>query len=146
MTDTPEPTGRFASLAIPEFRRLWWGGVFVFLAMQTQQIARSWLAYELTGTNTALGGVLIGFGVAGLVAIPTGGVLADRFAKRTILVTTQLVNTATAVLIAVAIETGVIAYWMIVAASVVGGSSRSTQIDAITFETPSFQRLLRSAS
>ncbi len=86
MTDTPEPTGRFASLAIPEFRRLWWGGVFVFLAMQTQQIARSWLAYELTGTNTALGGVLIGFGVAGLVAIPTGGVLADRFTKRTILV------------------------------------------------------------
>ena len=85
MTDTPEPAGRFASLAIPEFRRLWWGGVFVFLAMQTQQIARSWLAYELTGTNTALGGVLIGFGVAGLVAIPTGGVLADRFTKRTIL-------------------------------------------------------------
>ena len=125
MMDAPEPTGRFASLAIPEFRRLWWGGVFVFLAMQTQQIARSWLAYELTGTNTALGGVLIGFGVAGLVAIPTGGVLADRFAKRTILVTTQLVNTATAVLIAVAIETGVIAYWMIVAASVVGGSTIS---------------------
>ena len=125
MTDTPEPTGRFASLAIPEFRRLWWGGVFVFLAMQTQQIARSWLAYELTGTNTALGGVLIGFGVAGLVAIPTGGVLADRFTKRTILVTTQLVNTVTAVLIAVAIETDVIAYWMIVAASVVGGSTIS---------------------
>ena len=96
MTDTPEPTGRFASLAIPEFRRLWWGGVFVFLAMQTQQIARSWLAYELTGTNTALGGVLIGFGVAGLVAIPTGGVLADRFAKRTILVTTGLLYTSDA--------------------------------------------------
>ena len=105
MTDEAPPAGRFSSLAIPEFRRLWWGGVFVFLAMQTQQIARSWLAYELTGTNTALGGVLIGFGIAGLVAIPTGGVLADRFNKRTILVATQLVNTVTAVLIAVAIET-----------------------------------------
>ena len=125
MTDTPEPTGRFASLAIPEFRRLWWGGVFVFLAMQTQQIARSWLAYELTGTNAALGGVLIGFGVAGLVAIPTGGVLADRLNKRTILVTTQAVNTVVAIAIAVAIETGVIAYWMIVVASVIGGSTIS---------------------
>ena len=102
MTDEATPEGRFSSLAIPEFRRLWWGGMFVFLAMQTQQIARSWLAYELTGTNTALGGVLIGFGVAGLIAIPTGGVLADRFKKRTILVTTQLVNTVTAMLIAVA--------------------------------------------
>ncbi|MEM8708484.1 MAG: MFS transporter [Actinomycetota bacterium] len=125
MTDSTEPTGRFASLAIPEFRRLWWGGVFVFLAMQTQQIARSWLAFELTGTNTALGGVLIGFGVAGLIAIPTGGVLADRFNKRTILVVCQLVNTVTAVAIGVAIETGAIRYWMIVAASVVGGSTIS---------------------
>ena len=99
--------------------------MFVFLAMQTQQIARSWLAYELTGTNAALGGVLIGFGVAGLVAIPTGGVLADRLNKRTILVTTQAVNTVVAIAIAVAIETGVIAYWMIVVASVIGGSTIS---------------------
>lgn len=99
--------------------------MFVFLAMQTQQIARSWLAYELTGTNAALGGVLIGFGVAGLVAIPTGGVLADRLNKRTILVATQAVNTVVAIAIAVAIETGVIAYWMIVVASVIGGSTIS---------------------
>ena len=116
---------RFDALALPEFRLLWWGGVFVFLAMQTQQVARSWLAYELTGTNTALGGVLIGFGVAGLVAIPTGGVLADRFDKRSILMACQTINTVTAVTIGVAIETGVIAYWMIVAASVVGGSTIS---------------------
>ncbi len=116
---------RFESLRIPEFKRLWWGGVFVFLAMQTQQIARSWLAFELTGTNTALGGVLIGFGIAGLIAIPVGGVLADRFNKRTILIVTQLVNTVTAFTLAITIETGVIAYWMLVAASVVGGSSIS---------------------
>ncbi len=118
-------TRRFESLGVPEFRRLWWGGVFVFLAMQTQQIARSWLAFELTGTNTALGGVLVGFGVAGLIAIPTGGVLADRLNKRTILVSTQLINTMVAIAIAAAIETGVIAYWMIVVASVVGGATIS---------------------
>lgn len=125
MTGDAPPTRRFEALTQPDFRRLWWGGMFVFLAMQTQQIARSWLAYELTGTNAALGGVLIGFGVAGLVAIPTGGVLADRLNKRTILVATQAVNTVVAIAIAVAIETGVIAYWMIVVASVIGGSTIS---------------------
>lgn len=125
MADQQPATGRFQSLAHRDFRRLWWGGLFVFLAMQTQQVARSWLAYDLTGTNTALGGVLIGFGFAGLIAIPTGGVLADRVNKRTLLVGTQLVNTVVAVSIAVAIETDVIAYWMIVAASIIGGSTIS---------------------
>lgn len=125
MATDPVTTRRFESLAEPEFRRLWWGGLFVFLAMQTQQIARSWLAFELTGTNTALGGVLIGFGIAGLVAIPTGGVLADRVNKRTILVSTQLINTGVAVAIAIAIETDALRYWMIVVASVIGGSTIS---------------------
>ncbi|MDG1366170.1 MAG: MFS transporter [Acidimicrobiales bacterium] len=125
MATDPATTPRFESLAEPEFRRLWWGGLFVFLAMQTQQIARSWLAFELTGTNTALGGVLIGFGIAGLVAIPTGGVLADRVNKRTILVSTQLINTGVAVAIAIAIETDALRYWMIVVASVIGGSTIS---------------------
>lgn len=123
-TDPPQMR-RFESLAVRDYRRLWWGGVFVFLAMQTQQIARSWLAFELTGTNAALGGVLIGFGVAGLIAIPTGGVLADRVNKRTILVSTQLINTVVAIAIAVAIETGELRYWMLVAASVIGGSTIS---------------------
>jgi len=125
MAGDPAGMRRFESLEQPEFRRLWWGGLFVFHAMQTQQIARSWLAYELTGTNTALGGVLIGFGIAGLIAIPTGGVLADRVNKRTILVSTQLINTFVAISIAVAIETGALRYWMIVVASVIGGSTIS---------------------
>ena len=119
------PTSRFASLASPTYRKLWWGGSFIFLAMQVQMVARGWLAYELIGTNTALGGVLIGFGVATLIAIPTGGVIADRFNKRTILVLCQIANTITALAIAVAITGGVIAYWMIVAASVAGGASLS---------------------
>ena len=59
--DTEAKTARFASLQIPEYRMLWWGGMFIFLASQTQQIARGWLAYDLTGSNTALGGVVFAF-------------------------------------------------------------------------------------
>ena len=125
MADSSEPIGRFDSLRVSAFQRLWFGGLFVFLAMQTQQIARAWLAFELTGTNTALGGVLIGFGISGLFAIPAGGVIADRFNKRTVIVITQLVNVVATLAVAAAIETDVIAYWMIVLASVVGGATIS---------------------
>ncbi len=119
------PTARFESLHVPEFRLLWWGGVLIFLASQTQQIARGWLAYDLTGSNTALGGVVFAFGVTSLVAIPAGGVLADRIGKRSILMFAQSTMTAAAFGIAVAISTGVIQYWMLVVAGGVQGLSMS---------------------
>jgi MFS family permease len=117
----PVDDGRFALLAEPVFGRLITGGVFTFLAMQMSIIARSWLAYDLTGTNTALGGVLIGFGISSVVAIPYGGVLADRFPKRTVLLVAGGVQTTVALTLATAVVTDVIAYWMLVAASVVQG-------------------------
>ncbi len=123
MTDEdPSGSGRFAALAIPDYRRLWWGGIFVFLASQTQQVARGWLAYELTGNNKGLGGVIFGFGVSSLIAVPASGVIADRFPKRTILVIAQSVMGLAALGIAIAVATDTVTYWMLIAASVVQGS------------------------
>ena len=99
--------------------------MFIFLASQTQQIARGWLAYDLTGSNTALGGVVFAFGVTSLVAIPASGVLADRIGKRSILMFAQSAMTAAAFGIAVAISTGAIQYWMLVAAGGVQGLGMS---------------------
>ena len=50
-----------------------------------QLVARAWLAFDLVGTSTALGGVFIGFGVSSLLATPFGGAAADRVRKRTII-------------------------------------------------------------
>jgi len=116
------PVGRFAALAEPLYRRLMIGGTFTFLAMQMSVIARGWLAFDLTGTNTALGGVLIGFGLSSIVAIPTGGVLADRFPKRTILLVASAVQTLVSLALAIAVATDVIAYWMLIVASVMSGA------------------------
>ncbi len=99
--------------------------MFIFLASQTQQIARGWLAYDLTGSNTALGGVVFAFGVTSLVAIPAGGVLADRIGKRSILMFAQSTMTAAALGVAVAISTGAIQYWMLVVAGGVQGLGMS---------------------
>jgi MFS family permease len=121
---TPNGT-RFAALSIPAYRRLWWGGIFVFLASQTQQVARGWLAYELTGDNKGLGGVIFGFGVSSLIAVPASGVIADRFPKRTIMVLAQSAMGVAALGIAIAVATDSVEYWMLIAASVVQGSGMS---------------------
>lgn len=115
-------SGRFSSLEIPLYRLLLAGGTLNFLAMQIALIARAWLAYDLTGSNTALGGVLIGFGISSIIAIPTAGVLADRFSKRTILLVTGTGQGVVSAALALAVATGVIEYWMLVAASVIQGA------------------------
>lgn len=113
--------GKFAILAEPVFRRLVVGGVFTFLAMQVSVIARGWLAFDLTGTNAALGGVLLGFGLSSIIAIPIGGVLADRFPKRRVLIIAGTIQSLVSLALAIAVVTDDIAYWMLVAASVIQG-------------------------
>ena len=125
MVEDVPTNSRFAALTIPVYRRLWWSGVFVFLASQAQQVARGWLAYDLTGDNKGLGGVIFGFGVSSLIAIPASGVIADRFPKRTILVIAQSAMGLAALGIAIAVATDTVAYWMLIAGSVVQGSGMS---------------------
>ena len=126
MTDPEErPPGRFDSLRVRPYRRLWWGGMCAFGAGQITLIARGWLAYDLTGTNTALGAVMIGFGISSLIAIPVGGLLADRFPKRTIIVLSQLAQVLVASTVATLVATDLIRFWMLIAASVVQGAAIS---------------------
>ncbi len=126
MTDPDEATrGRFDSLRVPAYRRLWWGGMCAFGASQMTLIARGWLAFDLTGTNTALGAVLIGFGISSLIAIPIGGVLADRFPKRNIIVLSQFAQVLVSGSIATLVAVDRIEFWMLIAASVVQGAAIS---------------------
>ena len=79
-------SGRFAALNNRQFRILFVGGLFTFLTMQVAGVARAWLAFELTGTNTGLGGVMLAFGACSIFVIPYGGMISDRFSKRNVLV------------------------------------------------------------
>ncbi|MCU1374404.1 MAG: putative arabinose efflux permease, family [Actinomycetia bacterium] len=111
--------GTFASLAYPEYRRLWISGLIVFMAVNAQGIARGWLAKEITGTNAGLGGVLLGFGLAMLIATPFGGVLADRMPKRRLIFIAHVLLAVSSVWIGLAIVFDVVAYWMLIASGAV---------------------------
>src|SRR5690606_24542766 len=88
-------------------------------------LARGFLAYDLTGSNSALGGVMLGFGVPSLLFGLWGGVIVDRVRKRPLLIAAQIVTAATSTFIAVAITIDVIAYWMLVVAAAVQATSFS---------------------
>lgn len=111
--------GTFASLKYPQYRRLWISGLITFLAVNAQGIARGWLARELTGSNAGLGGVLLGFGFAMLLATPFGGVAADRLPKRTVLFVAQTLLVISGLWIGIAVQFDFVAYWMLMAASAI---------------------------
>lgn len=115
-------TTTFAALSSPMYRILWIGSVVSFLAMQVQVIARGWLAFDITGSNSGLGGVFLGFGIPMLVLAPLGGVAADRFPKRRVLQISQAALTLNTTFIAVAIVFDFITYTHLVGSSVVQGA------------------------
>jgi len=83
--------------------------------------AASWLIYELTSDGVALGvnGALM-FGPM-LVLGPYGGVLADRFDKRRILILTQVAFAAQGLAMAALVASGVIELWMVYTLSLITG-------------------------
>ncbi len=120
-----KPPGRFEALRFPDYRVLFVSSTLMFFAINAQQIARGWLAIELTGTNAGLGGVFVAFGLPMLVVSPVGGVLADRFPKRTVLGACQSVILAAALIVAITDAIGVLEYWMLLLAAVVHGTGMS---------------------
>ncbi len=111
--------GTWAALAVPAYRRLFISAAVVIFGVMGQAVARGWLAYELTGSNVGLGGVMLVFGVAMLIATPFGGVAADRYRKRTVLTSAVVALMMSSFGIGLAVVTDAIGYWMLLVASAV---------------------------
>ena len=122
----------FRALRVPRYRILWLGTLISFLAMQMQVVARGYLAFDLTGTNTGLGAVLLAFGIPRLLFAVWGGVVADRMAKRNVLALWQASLAAASALLSLAIATGHIQFWMLLATAALTGV-------AFAFITPARQ-------
>ncbi|MCX6462131.1 MAG: MFS transporter [Pseudonocardiales bacterium] len=102
----------FASLAVPNYR-LFAGGQIVSLAgTWMQRVAQDWLVLDLSGGSASALGV-----AAALQFSPTlvlslwGGVLADRLDKRRALMVLQGAMGLCALVLGVAVVSGVVALW-----------------------------------
>src|ERR1017187_7404303 len=82
-------TGTFRALRHRNFRLFFGGQLISLVGTWMQNIAQSWLVYRLTGSPLLLG--LVGFaGQAPVFFLATvGGAVADRRARRDVLIATQ---------------------------------------------------------
>src|SRR5258705_5436228 len=75
----------FAALAIAPFRVLWLGTLTSFLAFFMSTVVNSVVAFQLTGSNRAVGTVIFAQGGAMFLLGPFGGAFADRWPKRRVI-------------------------------------------------------------
>ena len=85
--------GTFSALGNPQFRMLWMGTFLAFIAFFMSLVVNNVVAFELSGSNSAVGFVGFGQGVAQLALGPLGGALADRLPKKTVILACQLAIT-----------------------------------------------------
>jgi MFS family permease len=109
----PVVRGSFASLETRDFRFLVGGTMAANLAMWVQTIAQGWLVLELTGSAVALGVISFIRGIAMLVASPFGGLLSDRFDRRTVMNAATGVSALAASLLALLVVFGHIQLWQL---------------------------------
>ena len=78
-----------SALANRQFRLLFVGNTATMLGFSMMQVAQSVLAFNLTGSNRAVGLVAMGWGIPMVLLGPIGGALSDRMSKRMLLILGQ---------------------------------------------------------
>lgn len=114
----------FSSLAIRNYRLYFFGQAISFTGTWVHTVALGWLTLQLTGSGTALGGVVALQFVPLLLFGAYGGVLVDRLDKRKMLYYTNAAFCVVALLLGLAVVYGIAAVWMVYLCSLCFGLIR----------------------
>src|SRR5437867_4181853 len=105
------PPESFRSLRYRDFRVFFVAQTTSQIATWMHSVAQAWLILSLANSPLLLGLItLLHWGPILLLAVPSGAI-ADRVAKRRLLIATQAAQACTALTVATLVATGVVAYW-----------------------------------
>lgn len=125
----------FQALSYPEFRVLWCGAFVSTVGTWMQKVAQSWLVFTLTGSAFLLGFDSFLGEVPILLFSLIGGVVADRMDRRRLLLTSQYLQMAFALLLAALIYFDRVSVWQILFLSFMTGTAQA-------FGGPAYQSLI----
>ncbi len=102
---------RYPALAYPLYRRYWFASFASVGGTQLVTLAQGWLIYRLTGSALHLGLLGAAAAVPNILMSLFGGVVADRFDKRKIILVTSIINAALLFALAALDASGVVKVW-----------------------------------
>jgi MFS family permease len=111
----------FASFKHSNFRLFWTVQLISLIGMWMMITAQGWLVYDLTASKFLLGVFNAIGGLPLLFLSPFGGLIADHFNRKKLLVFTQIALSAGSLLIGVLISLKVISFWNLVVIAFLGG-------------------------
>jgi len=125
----------FKAFQYRDFRLMWFGACTSSIGTWMQIVAQSWLVYKLSnsafllGLDTFLGGLPI------FLFSLFGGVVADRFERRRVLLASQWIQMASAFILTLLVVFDVVRIWQILCLSFITGFAQA-------FGGPAYQALI----
>src|SRR5687768_7196063 len=122
---TPRLSRTFSALRYRDFRLLWLGAFTSTTGTWMQTVAQSWVVFSMTGSAFLLG--FDGFLATApmLLFSLIGGVFADRFERRKIMLLSQFLQMTFAFVLALLIFTERVELWQIFVLSFLTGSAQA---------------------
>jgi MFS family permease len=120
----------FKPLRIPQYRRYMLAFFGAGFAFQSSQVVLGWQTFDLTNDVRTLGSVLFVFGISIVIGSLVGGVAADRYDRRTIIVSSQIFNTIIVIALAFAVVFDMVALWQMYALAGVSGAAQAGHLPA----------------
>ena len=113
--------GTFAAFGARNYRLLWGGTLFSTTAFMTSFLLVPIVAYEITESYTASGIAQMGSGLSMLLLGPIGGVIADRYAKKPLVLVGQIIPGLLILGTGFLVVTELITIWMLFLSSLLMG-------------------------
>ncbi len=120
----------FSALRFRDFRLFWFGQLISLSGTWMQSVAQGWLVYSLTKSPFYLGLVAAAGSFPILLFTLAGGIAADRFRKRNLLLLTQALSILPALLLGILINTDRIEVWMVIVLAFLLGTFNAFDIPA----------------
>jgi MFS family permease len=121
---------RFSALHYRDFRLFWFGQIVSLSGTWMQSVAQGWLVYSLTKSPFYLGLVAAAGSLPILLFTLPGGIVADRFRKRNLLLLTQAFSIMPAILLGILTEFHMILVWQVAVLAAVLGTVNAFDIPA----------------
>jgi MFS family permease len=120
-----ESSRMLSALRYAQFRRYWLANLAAVGGQQMMWVAQGWLVYDLTDSAVYLGYVGLATAAPAILLNLVGGVVADRFDQRKVILTTQIVTAVSVFSLGLLTALDIVQVWQVLVVAFMSGSMQA---------------------